>query len=179
MIYRFFIAIFVAGLVFVPTDFSHAAEAKLGKITPNGPFRLWTAVNKGLVEYAFVKGGSALKANVAALTAVPTTGKKPGHVLAQGAEFRAALDNGRAKYNLAPSKKYRDPKGRAVTPAVVFLNAGYMLDGLVRLIEAQPNVKDFHVGIIYVVPKFSGKSPSNVFALAELATRRMALIAEN
>ena len=99
-------------------------------------------------------------------------------MLAQGTTFRAALNSERAKYKLSPTRKYLDPQGRAVTPAVVFLNAGHLLDALARLIEADPKGKNMRVGEIYDVPKFSGKTPSHVFDLAELASRRVALITE-
>lgn len=177
MYMRTFTALAIVCSVLIPSDFSHAAEiGELGKVTPNGPYRLWTAVNKGLLEYAFVKGGKELKAKVATLTPTDLKGKKPGDVLKQGAIFRGFLDSARAKIKLPPASKYRDPQGRAVTPAVVFLNAGHLLDGLFHLIAASNKGSNDGLGEIYNVAKFKGKSPSNVFSQVELATRRLDMI---
>ena len=62
---------------------------KLGKISPNGPYRLWIAINNVLPEYALSKGGRELKSRVEGLSAFEFEGKTPGDVLAQAKEYRA------------------------------------------------------------------------------------------
>ena len=93
-----YIAPLVVGLVFAISAAANEAEdaagsnptvVKLGKITPNGPYRLWNAINNVLPEYALSKGGRGLKSRVEGLTAFSFDGKTPGDVLARVAEYRA------------------------------------------------------------------------------------------
>ncbi|MDP6873509.1 MAG: hypothetical protein QF521_08275 [Alphaproteobacteria bacterium] len=149
---------------------------KLGKISPNGPFRLWTIINKVLPAYAAAKGGASLRAQVENMAPLAVSGKKPGHVLAQSVQFRDALDATARTMKLAKVRIYKDPLGRTVTPGVVFVNAGYSLDTLVEVYFTVLNKSDAQVGDLYDVPVAAGKSPSDVFALVELATRRLRLI---
>lgn len=153
-----------------------AEVAKLGKISPNGPYRLWTAINGVLPAYAALKGGAGLRAQVEYLAAFDASGKKPGDVMVQTNEFRRLLEILRDQLKLAEIEIYKDPLGRAVTPAVVFVNAGFNMDALVEAYFTALNKPDAMVGEFYEVPVSSGKTPSDVYALAELATRRLRLI---
>ncbi len=155
---------------------SAQAGPKLGKITPNGPYRIWTAINGVLPDYAALKGGAGLRAQVQGLTAEPAFGKKPGDVLRQGMEFHHLLEALRGELKLGKIQVYKDPLARAVTPAVVFVNAGFGLDGLVEAFHVAMNKPDASLGKYFDVPVPSGKSPSDVYALVELATRRLRLI---
>jgi len=137
---------------------------KLGKISPNGPYRIWTAINSVLPDYAALKGGAGLRAQVEGLTVEPAFGKKPGDVLRQGMEFHHLLEAVREDLKLGKIKVYKDPQGRAVTPAVVFVNAGYGLDGLVEAFHIALNKPDASLGKYFDVPVTSGKSPSDVYA---------------
>lgn len=150
---------------------------KLGKIAPGGPFRLWTAINKVLPEYASLKGGKGLRFRVAGVSAGRFSGKNPGDVMAQTAEFGALLKTLRDQFKLAETKTYKDPLGRKVTPAVVFLNAGHMLDALVETFYISSNKSKKALGEFYDVPFVGGKTPSDVFRLVYLATIRLQLIA--
>ena len=67
---RNFLGSFLVALILLPlvqvVGTSPAAAgsdevAKLGKITPNGPYRLWTAINGLLPSYAALKGGAGLR----------------------------------------------------------------------------------------------------------------------
>lgn len=181
---KIFMALLFAAIIAVPAltvGIAPAAAAseeqiKLGKITPNGPFRLWSAVNALLPAYAELKGGAALRSEVASMGAGDATGKKPGDVMAQSVKFSALLDAIRKQQKLAKIETYKDPLGRAVTPAVVFVNAGFNFDALVESYYSALQQPDTNVGHFYVVPVASGKSPSDVYALVELATRRLQLI---
>ncbi len=149
---------------------------KLGKITPNGPYRLWSAINKVLPDYAALAGGAALRAQIEGMAVADASGKNPGHVLAQTAAFRDLLEAMRNELKLAKVEVYKDPLGRAVTPAVVFVNAGFNMDALVEAYHVALNKPAAEHGKFYDVPVASGKTPSDVYALVELATRRLALI---
>jgi hypothetical protein len=150
--------------------------ANLGKITPNGPYRLWSAINKVLPDYAALVGGAALRAQVEGMTAADASGKNPGHVMAQTVAFRDLLEAIRGELKLAQVEVFKDPLGRAVTPAVVFVNAGFNMDAVVEAYHVALNKPDAKHGKFYDVPVASGKSPSDVFALVELASRRLRLI---
>lgn len=56
---------------------SQESVIELGKITPDGPYRLWAAVNKVLLDYALLTGGEELKSQIAGLTASPFEAKAP------------------------------------------------------------------------------------------------------
>jgi|APSaa5957512535_1039671.scaffolds.fasta_scaffold109352_1 hypothetical protein len=155
---------------------STAVAPELGKITPNGPYRIWTAINAVLPDYAMLKGGAALRAKVEGLTAVPVSGKKPGEVLRQGMQFKGVLEALRERQKLNNIDIYTDPLGRDVTPGVVYVNAGFGLDGIVECYHLALNDPDATHGKYYGVPAASGKTPSDVYALVELATRRLRLI---
>ena len=181
---KIFASLLLASIIAVPaltaanSPAAAAPEAviKLGKISPNGPFRLWSAVNALLPAYAKLKGGAALRSRVAGLTAANAAGKKPGDVMVQTVEFRGLLDAIRQQRKLAKIETYKDPLGRAITPAVVFVNAGFNLDALVEIYYATLNKPGANVGQYYEIPLATGKSPSDVYALVELATRRLRLI---
>ncbi|MBT3533844.1 MAG: hypothetical protein HN478_08195 [Rhodospirillaceae bacterium] len=149
---------------------------KLGKITPNGPYRFWAAINKVLPDYAAVTGGAELHAQVKTLSAHPAAGRTPGDVMVQTAEFRDLLEILRRRLKLAKIEIYKDPLGRAVTPGVVLANAGFNMDALVETYRAAAKKPEESLGHFYDVPVMNGKSPSDVYGLVELATRRLRLI---
>lgn len=165
----------VAGATTVPAK--AAWIPKLGQIKPSGPFRLWTAINKVLPQYASLKGGKGLKSQVEGVPAEKFEGMSPGDVMAQTAEFRAMLKTLRAPLKLAKIKTYEDPLGRKVTPAIVFINAGHILDAVVQTFYVSSNKSYTALGEFYQVPFVAGKKSDDVFALVYLATRRLRLIA--
>ncbi len=150
---------------------------ELGKISPNGPYRLWTAINKVLLDYALLKGGEELRSQAEGLYSGQIDGKTPADVLTQAAEFRGTLEQLLDRLNLPKVEVYKDPLGRSVTPAVVFVNAGHIMDAVVSAFHSASNKPDTSLGDLYDVPVATGKTPSDVFRLAYLATRRLQLIA--
>ncbi len=164
-----------AGATAVGTD--AAWIPVLGKIKPAGPFRLWTAINKVLPEYASSKGGKDLRSRIDGMSAGRFKGRNPGDVMAQTEIFRAILENIRGQLKLPEIKTYKDPLGRKITPAVVFLNAGHVLDSLVETLYISSKKSQDALGWFYDVPHVAGKTPSDVFGMVHLATRRLQLIA--
>ena len=181
-----FMATLVVGLVIAmpagaaepsPSAGAKAADVvELGNIPPSGPFQLWTSMNRVLPEYAMLKGGAELKARVEGLSATYFEGKTPADVLAQTAEYRATLEALRAQLNLPEVQIYKDPLGRTVTPGVVFVNSGYIMDATVRTYHTASDKPDVSLGGFYDVPVIAGKTPSDVFGLVHLATKRLQLI---
>ena len=95
----------------------------------------------------------------------------PGDVLVQVAAFRDKLDRLNAASGLEETPIYHDPQGGEVTPSVVFLNSGNVLDSLVLLLIRIDGER--LVGGFYARHDFTGRTPSNVFGLVELANRRI------
>ncbi len=177
------IGVILAGPALAASDTAKSVDSvdeayipKLGKITPDGPFRIWTALNNVIPEYALLVGGKELKAKVLKLSARGFTGKSPGNVMEQTERARALLDGLAVKYKLPKAARYSDPLGRAVTPAVVFLNAGNLLDTLVASYFVASKPTELGLGRLYAVPEFTGKKPNDVYGLVELATRRLEVI---
>ncbi len=156
---------------------SEEGVIELGKISPNGPYRLWNAVNKVLLDYASLRGGAELRSQVQGLSAGQYDGKTPADVLTQAAEFRGMLERLLDRLNLPKVEIYKDPLGRDVTPGVVFVNAGHIMDAVVSAFRSASNKPDESLGGLYDVPVATGKTPSDVFGLVYLATRRLQLIA--
>ena len=141
--------------VFLVTPALAAGEAdlpKLGKITPNGPYQLWSGINSLIPEYALLKGGKGLKSQVMAQTATAFSGKTPGDVMQQTEVARNLLDLIAASNKVPKAATYKDPLGRAVTPAVVFLNAANLMDTFVRSYDAAANKSMPGLGKYYAHP---------------------------
>ena len=157
-------------------DSKEASVVELGKITPNDPYQLWDAINDVLLDYALLQGGEELKSQVAGVYAGQIDGKTPADVMTQTVEFRVALDQLLDRLKLAKVHIYVDPLGRDVTPGVVYVNAGYIMDRIIFALHTASDRQDKPLGDLYDVPAATGKTPSDVFGLVSLATRRLQLI---
>lgn len=163
-----FFSIVLTGLMGMP-GLSFAVELGL---TPSHVCALWTNVNDGLLASArVVSGDTAWHESLSAMTARKFDGKKPSDVLAQVDKFRAKLDRLRQKAELKPTKQYGEGDGK-ITPSVVFLNSGHVLDGLADWLIRNTG-PDQLIGPIYARHDISGKTPSDAFSLVELANRRL------
>ena len=56
------------------------------------------------------------------------------------------------------------------------MNAGYIMDSIVFALHTASPSRDEPLGDLYDVPAATGKTPSDVFGLVSLATRRLQLI---
>ena len=141
-------------------------------LTPSHVVGLWTNINSALVTVAEASsGGQALAESLASTTATRFENKKPADVLAHAFAFRAKLDGLLAKTGLAPTKQYDQGAG-VVTPSVVFLNSGYLLDAVVGWI-VEKTTKEQLVSPFYARLAISGKTPSDAFGMVDLAIRRI------
>lgn len=161
----------IAGIVaatFLISAKSHAAELGL---TPSNVVSLWSNINNALLTSAEIIDGAAGRAALEAMTVGSFPGKKPGDVLAQVVAFRAKLDKVGQRLSLKPTKTYSDPEGGAVTPSVVFMNSGHVLDSIVLTVIKLDGER--LIGGLYAAHELSGKSPSDAYAMVELANRRI------
>ncbi len=166
------IVVVAAGLV--P---GQARAVELG-LTPSNVFSLWTNVNNALIAVAGASSRSAGWTKGVETTArVGFEGKNPGDVLERVAAFRDKLDRLRRTSGLSATRRYREDSG-TVTPSVVFLNSGYVLDSVVEwLIESTG--REQLVSPFYTRHDFSAKTPNDVFGLVDLANRRIDIILVN
>ncbi|NQU69539.1 MAG: hypothetical protein HQ514_03265 [Rhodospirillales bacterium] len=103
--------------------------------------------------------------------------KKPSEVLGQVAVFRDRLDALRKRAGLPVTGHFKNTDGK-ITPSVVFLNTGFVLDSAAEWIIKSSN-NTVSAGEFYIPFVIKGKTPSDAFAMAELATRRIDLILSN
>ena len=159
------------GVVSRPGD-----SVELG-LTPSHVFSLWTNINAALVTMgSAVTSDAGVSRRLAGMAPSVFHDKTPSDVIKQVEAFRDRLDSLRAASGLKATKVYHDPEGGEVTPSVVFLNSGHVLDSLVLLLIHSDG--DRLVGGFYARHEIGGKTPSNVFGLVELANRRIAVLME-
>ena len=165
-------AILAAALALHPGD--GKAEINLGP-TANQVFSLWTDINANLLALAKVLSGDTAKGkSLAALTPDKFRGKNPTDVLVHVRAYRAKLDRLRRRDGLAPTKRF-DSGNAAITPSIVYVNSGYVLNGQVELLIRRTGPAQ-QISGFYVGHDIGGKAPSDVFGLVDLAHRRLDLI---
>ena len=163
-----FTVILLIGVVGSPSQ-SRALELGL---TPSNVVGLWTNVNDALLTTARVVSNDPVWLDkITAMTPGAFEGKKPGDVLNRVTEFRAKLNKLRNGFGL----KETDSKVRfdgTVTPTVVFLNSGEVLNGLVDWIIRNTSEQQL-VSQFYADRQIKGMTPSDAFAFVDLAARRL------
>lgn len=144
-------------------------------LTPNHVFALWTNVNSCLLALAAQEeDGEALVEDLKDLEVRSFEDKVPSDVLLAVETVRSRVDIVRSRADLAPTAVYHD-QSQVVTPSNVFLNSGHVLDGLADFVARQDKAASL-VTSCYEPQLFTGKTPSNVFELVDLATRRIDVI---
>ena len=141
-------------------------------LTPSHVYSLWTNINDSLVATSrVVSGDTALRASLSAMKPMKFNGKSPADVLGQLAEYRKKLNRLLDAKNL-PVAERAETDGASITPSDVYLNSGHVLNAQVRWLITETGPEQT-VSQFYTRHGFSGKTPSDVFALVELANRRM------
>ena len=169
--YRTFLIVVFLSLTAYPSG-SRALDLGL---TPSHVYSLWTNINQSLIASArLVSGDTALAAMLSAMKPATYIGKKPADVLDQLIVYRARLDRLLRASNL-PETKQAASDGDAITPSDVYLNSGQVLNAQVRWLIVGTGPEQA-VSQFYTRHGFSGKTPSDVFALVVMANQRMALL---
>ncbi len=157
-------------LMFSATGWA-AKYDKYGKITPNQPYDIWLDIT---ADIPLLTPNAAKSRAINRLKAKKFSGKSPADVLKALAKFRGALDRARAKVGLPKTPIYRSPSGEKVSPAIVYINSGDVLDSVVQyLLKANPGNEAYRANFAYQYPK--GKTPSDVYELVDLGIRRLDL----
>lgn len=158
----------VAGMSIVPAN---GFAQELG-LTPSHVVSLWVNVNNALVTTARISSDAASwHESLARMSPKVFSDKKPADVLEAVVAFRGKLDRLRQKSGLKATGRYGEGEGR-VTPSVVFLNSGLVLDGLVHWVVKNTG-PDQLVSGFYTRHDVSGKTPSDAFGQVDLANRRI------
>lgn len=148
-----------------------ARALELG-LTPSNVFATWININATLMAVgAAATGDERLVQRLEAMKAQVFRGKNPADVLKQLAIFRGKMDRLRSRYGLGATPVHENPAGEKVTPSVVFLNTGYLLDSavllLIRLDERRL------ISGYFKRHDISGETPNGPYSLIDLANRRI------
>jgi hypothetical protein len=162
------LAVVAAAALLVP---ARGETLELG-MTPNHVVALWINVNAALVSTGRALDSSGkLAAVLRAQKLIAFSGKTAADVLGHVVRFRAKLDQLRAARGLGGTGVFKDPEGGAVTPSVVFMNSGLVLDSLVITLNRID--KDHLISGFYKRHDIRGKKHNHAYAMVDLANRRM------
>ncbi len=166
-----FAALTLVALILAP---ARPFAQELG-LTPSDVVSLWTNINDCLIASSrAVLDDGGLEGRLKALQPAAFPGKKPGDVLGEAAQFRAKLDRLRQSAKLSPTKRHDAGDGK-ITPGIVFLNSGHVLDGVVDWFIRKTG-PDQLAARFYTLHEISGKKPADAYSMVELANRRLDLI---
>lgn len=166
------LATFLAATLLAVATLSGGAGSRELGLTPSHVFGLWTNINNNLIASSrVVSGDTALPAALGAMKAKKFSGKNPADVLGQLVIYREKLDQLLLAQNLPQTRKVIHD-GDITTPSDVYLNSGHVLNAQVRwlIVNTGPEQAVSH---FYTRHRFTGKTPSDVFAMVDLANRRM------
>lgn len=149
-------------------------------LTPSHVFSLWTNINHSLLDYAeTLSDDEAWLAHLSDMPAERFSGKTPSDVFAKAQKLHArlnllmpiTLDLPKWLKSFNPTSQ-QFTKAEEATPSEVFLLSTLILNGLVdELVELEGHEPT--VSIYYKQYGFTGKTPSDVFGLVDLATLRV------
>ena len=168
---KLFIALFCS-----PLFLSSPANAGDLGMTPNHVFGLWTSINDVLLKLAAISSDEkTLTSRMAAMDIERVDGKKPADVLEQVRNFRETADLLLSRSAIPAIVEDKRISSDTITPSDVFLSSGHVLDGTVLLLASKTEA-DTLISPYYKPYNFSGKTPSDVYALVYLANQRLALL---
>lgn len=155
------------------------ADHNMGRgLKPGQVYSLWTNINDCLLEFAGVVSDDLdWHEELAALPIRSFPGKRPADVLAQAERYRATLDRLRHLAELSPTQ--RVPRDQAhISHSDVYLTSSEVLHAQVELLIRFTGPEQL-VSQFYVRRRDDEKTPSHVFAVVELASRRLEQILAN
>ena len=141
-------------------------------LTHGQVFSLWTNINASLLEFAeVVTDDEDWRDRLAAMPPRGFTGKSPADVLAQVKRYRTKLDWLRARAALTRTQQMPQDQAK-ITPSDVYMTSFEVLHAQLELLIRNTGPEQL-VSQFYVRHEVSEKTPSHVFALVELACRRL------
>ena len=163
------VAVLLIGLA-VPNGSGHA-QKDLG-LGYDRVFSQWININDSLLAIARVVSEDPLWYEEL-VSATPATfeEKEPADVLELLKEYRTKFDKLRRHAGLRPIK-WLNQAEHAIGPSILYVNSGYALSGHVELLLRHTS-PDQSIGRFYTRHEFIDKTPSDIYALVELAGRRL------
>lgn len=143
---------------------------RYGKLTPNQVFGLAVRLNEAFLASPQVRQSDGFQ-RLKAISPATITGKTPEDVFVALGNLADVVDRLRESANMGIKTRIKREKEKAI-PAEVYLAVGTCLDGVVGWIAAKN--PDRAWGELYRVQTYTGKTPSDVFAQIQAATRRIA-----
>lgn len=141
-------------------------------LTPSHVYSLWTNINDSLiVSSCVIAADKTLAKRLEAMKPKTFSGKSPADVLGELVIYREKLNRLLRSKNLAETKQTKFDGG-VVTPSDVYLNSGHVLNAQIKCLIVTTG-KEQAVSRFYTRHGFTGKTPSDVFALVDLANRRI------
>lgn len=163
------VAVLLIGLA-VPNGSGHA-QKDLG-LGYDQVFSLWININDSLLAIARVASEDPLRyEELVAATPATYEEKQPADVLELLKEYRTKFDKLRRHAGLRPIKWFNQAE-HAIGPSILYVNSGYALSGHVELLLRHTG-PDQSIGQFYIRHEFTDKTPSDIYALVELAGRRL------
>ncbi len=155
-----------------------AVALELG-LTPSHVYGLWNNVNQALTGLANARtDNNTLINQLNNMTPSSFSGKTPGDVLKHATNFRNKLDQLKKQRNLKKTNTIVLNDKVKITPSIVFLNSGNILDSLVLLV-IDSTAKNKPIAQYFKTQDVSGKKPSDVYAMVDIANRRLDHIMAN
>lgn len=162
------LAIIAAGWLAL-SETGHARDLQL---TPNHVFSIWTNINDCLIAYAQKRSSDASwQEQLSSITPRTFTDKQSSDILEQVKIFQANLDRLRMHDSLPPAAQIPDSYDQ-VTPRIVYVNSSLVQDALVESLIIATGPEQL-VSQFFTRHEFTGKTPSDIYALVDLANRRL------
>jgi len=171
-----FRGLFLAAALFVATGVASgpARALDLG-LTTNQVFSLWTNINNAvLVTAETAIADPALWDEVKKIETKSFSGKTPADVFEKVGEFHITFGRLRIKSDLSANHTIHGSVGET-TPSDVFIHSKDVLNDISEWLAVNTGPKTL-IAPLYGRHQFSGKTPSDVYALVDLANRRIKAI---
>jgi hypothetical protein len=157
-----------------------AQSVELG-LTPSPVYSLWVNINKAALTYARARSiDEDWLGELGQMKPGKFSGKIPANVLEMVKRFNIRLDMLDVSGTVNPTKKLLEgdlpqllaSEGNRVTPSLVYLHSGHVLvdiaGDILETSATPPEISPF-----FAVRRYTGKTPSDVFGLVDLALRRL------
>lgn len=152
-----------------------AASSRDLRLTPNQVFSIWVNIDDCLEIVAdLTLNSDHAKQTFRDISLKTYKGKEPGDVLLQVVVFRDRLNQLREQGGQSFVSVY-EPRKTEIVPRDVYMNSGHIQDALIEsmIVEKHP---ELFVSQFYTRHHYTDKTPSDVFAMVELANRKLEFI---
>lgn len=147
---------------------------RYGKLTPTHVYAISLCLQRSIDLY-IKHENKPLYNKVKMMTPISVTGKKPDDVFILFNILANEIDHLAMHNNVLKVSRIKREKELAI-PAEIYLMSGQLLDTFTKIINTFETGKT--LGDIYKTSQTSNKTPNDVFALGDLALRKIKLLEE-